>query len=198
MTERKWYQLFYSISRVFLGIVYPMRFYGRENIPEDGALICGNHSAATDPFFIAYGLGVKRHVRAMAKDSLMHTFLVGKVLKLIGTFGVKRGASDIGAVKFCIEQLKNKQYVILFPEGTRVKSREEGEPKTGAAMMALRTGCNVLPVYVPMEKRLFRINRVYFGEPYKMTFEGKRPTSTDYDRCTAELMDKIYGLGDGK
>lgn len=198
MTEKKWYQIFYSITRVALGVVYPLKFYGRENIPEDGALICGNHSSAVDPFFIAYGLGVKRHVRAMAKDSLMHMFLVGKVLKLIGTFGVKRGASDIGAVKYTISQLKDKQYVILFPEGTRVKSREEGEPKTGAAMMALRTGCNVLPVYVPMKKRPFRINRVYFGESYKMSADGKRATSADYERCTAELMDKIYGLGDGK
>ena len=198
MTEKKWYQLFYSITRVALGIVFPMKFYGRENVPEDGALICANHYSAVDPFFAAYGVGIKHHIRAMAKDSLMHTFFVGKVLKLMGTFGVKRGESDIGAIKFALEHLKNKEYIIMFPEGTRVTSREEGEPKTGAAMLALRTGCNVLPVYVPMKKRPFRINRVYIGEAYKMVPEGKRATSADYERCTAELMDKIYGLGDGR
>lgn len=198
MTEKKWYQIFYSITRVFFAIAYPMKFYGRENVPEDGALICGNHYSAMDPFFIAYGVGMKHHIRAMAKDSLMHTFFVGKVLKLMGTFGVKRGESDIGAIKFALEHLKNKEYIVMFPEGTRVTCREEGEPKTGAAMLALRTGCNVLPVYVPMKKRLFRINRVYIGEAYKMVPEGKRATSADYERCTAELMDKIYGLGDGK
>ncbi len=198
MTEKRWYQIFYSISQVFVRLVYPIKYYGRENIPEDGGLICGNHSAAIDPFFIAYGLGVKRHVRAMAKDSLMSTPVVGTVLRRIGTFGVKRGESDIAAVKFALEQLKNKQYVILFPEGTRVKSREEGEPKTGAAMMATRTGCNVVPVYVPMKKKPFRINRVYFGEAYKMIPAGRRATAEEYETFTAELMDKIYSLGENK
>lgn len=198
MTEVKWYRLFYCITKFFLSIIYPMKYYGKENVPEDGALICGNHYSALDPFFIAYGIGRKKHIRAMAKDSLMNTFFVGKCLKLMGTFGVKRGESDIGAIKFALEHLKKKEYIIMFPEGTRVTSREEGEPKTGAAMLALRTGCNVLPVYVPMKKRLFRINRVYIGQPYRMIPEGKRANAADYERCTAELMDKIYGLGDGK
>lgn len=89
----------------------------------------------------------------MAKESLMGIPVIGKILKLVGTFGVKRGASDIHAVKHAMEQLKKGEYVVLFPEGTRVKSREEGEPKTGAAMLACRTGVPVLPVYIPIRKR---------------------------------------------
>lgn len=197
MNEKKWYSFFYCLTWPFMHLVYPIRVYGRENIPDGGALVCANHSAALDPFFIAYALGRKRNVRAMAKDSLMHTFFVGKVLKLIGTFGVRRGESDIGAVKYALEQLKNGQYVVLFPEGTRVKSREEGQPKTGAAMMATRTGVFVVPMYIPMKKKLFRLNRVYVGTPYRMVPQGKRATSQDYERFTAELMDKIYNLGDG-
>jgi 1-acyl-sn-glycerol-3-phosphate acyltransferase len=123
-------------------------------------------------------------------------FFVGKLLKLVGTFGVRRGASDIHAVKYALEQLKQGEYVVLFPEGTRVKSREEGEPKTGAAMLACRTGVKVLPVYIPMHKRPFRINRVYIGKPYVMQPQGKRATAQDYEVFTAELMDKIYDMGE--
>lgn len=198
MSEKKWYTFFYCLTWPFLRLVYPMKFYGREHIPEGGALICANHSSAVDPFFLAHALGRKKNVCAMAKESLMHVFLVGKVLKLIGTFGVKRGESDIGAVKHALTKLKAGEYVVLFPEGTRVKSREEGEPKTGAAMMATRTGVNVLPVYIPMKKKIFRVNRVYIGEAYKMIPQGKRATSQDYEVFTAQLMDKIYDLGDGK
>ena len=129
----------------------------------------------------------------------MEMFFVGKILKLIGTFGVRRGASDIHAVKYALEELKEGEYVVLFPEGTRVSAREEGEPKTGAAMLACRTGVNVLPVYIPMKKRPFRINRVYIGTPYRMQrADGKRATSKDYETFTTELMDKIYDLGDGR
>ena len=95
--------------------------------------------------------------------------------------------------------LAKGEYVVLFPEGTRVSAREEGEPKTGAAMLACRTGVNVLPVYIPMKKRPFRINRVYIGTPYRMQrADGKRATSKDYETFTTELMDKIYDLGDGR
>jgi 1-acyl-sn-glycerol-3-phosphate acyltransferase len=198
MTEKKWYKFFYAIVRPFVGLYYPMKFIGRENIPEGGALICANHSSAVDPFFLAFALGWNRQIRAMAKESLLNLFFVGKILKLVGTFGVKRGASDIHAVKYALEQLKQGEYVVLFPEGTRVKSREEGEPKTGAAMLACRTGVNVVPVYIPMHKRPFRINRVYIGKPYVMKPQGKRATSQDYEVFTAELMDKIYDLGDAK
>ena len=197
MTEKKWYRFFYAIVWPFVMLFYPMKFIGRENIPEGGALVCANHSAAVDPFFLAFALGRKKRICAMAKESLLNIFFVGKVLKLIGTFGVRRGASDIHAVKYALEELKKGEYVVIFPEGTRVKSREEGEPKTGAAMLACRTGVNVLAVYIPMKKKPFRINRVYIGKPYIMIPEGKRATSKDYDTFTADLMDRIYNLGDG-
>ena len=199
MTEKKWYKLFYAIVWPFVMLFYPMKFIGKENTPKCGALVCANHSSAVDPFFLAFGLGRNRQIRAMAKESLMEMFFVGKILKLIGTFGVRRGASDIHAVKYALEELKKGEYVVLFPEGTRVSAREEGEPKTGAAMLACRTGVNVLPVYIPMKKRPFRINRVYIGTPYKMQrADGKRATSKDYETFTTELMDKIYDLGDGR
>ena len=197
MTEKKWYKFFYAIVWPFIMLFYPMRFIGKENIPEGGALVCANHSSAVDPFFLAFALGRNRQIRAMAKESLLNIFFIGKILKLVGTFGVRRGASDIHAVKYALEELKKGEYVVLFPEGTRVKSREEGEPKTGAAMLATRTGVNVLPVYIPIHKKPFRINRVYIGKPYNMIPEGKRATSKDYETFTADLMDRIDDLGDG-
>ncbi len=197
MTEKKWYRFFYAIVWPFVMLFYPMKFIGKENIPEGGALVCANHSSAVDPFFLAFALGRKRQICAMAKESLLNIFFIGKILKLVGTFGVRRGASDIHAVKYALEELKKGEYVVIFPEGTRVKSREAGEPKTGAAMLACRTGVNVLPVYIPMHKKPFRINRVYIGKPYKMAPEGRRANAKDYEVLTAQLMDRIYDLGDG-
>lgn len=196
MTTKSWYKLLYTIVRPFVGLYYPMKFYGRENIPDGGALVCGNHSSAIDPFFLAFALGKKRPICAMAKESLLKIPVIGKLLKLVGTFPVKRGASDIHAVKYAMERLKEGEYVALFPEGTRVKSREEGAPKTGAAMLACRTGVPVLPVYIPMKKRVLRINKVYIGEPLYFKPAGKRATAEEYEEMTARLMDAIYDCGD--
>lgn len=197
MTTKSWYKVLYTIVRPFVGLYYPMRFIGRENIPEGGALVCGNHSSAIDPFFVAFALTKKHPICAMAKESLMKIPVIGKLLKLVGTFGVKRGESDLHAVKYALEQLKNGEYVVLFPEGTRVKSREEGAPKTGAAMMACRTGVPVVPMYIPMKKKPFRLNRVYIGAPLHFAPAGKRATAQEYEAMTRQLMDAIYGCGDG-
>ncbi len=198
MTTKSWYKLLYAVVRPFVGLYYPMKFIGRENIPEGGALVCSNHSSAIDPFFLAFALTMRRPMCAMAKESLMKIPVLGWLLKKVGTFGVKRGASDIHAVKYAMEQLRNGEYVVLFPEGTRVRSREEGQPKTGAAMLACRTGVPVLPVYVPMKKRPFRINRVYIGQPLFLKPEGRRATNQDYESMTGLLMDRIYDCGDGR
>lgn len=196
MTTKSWYKLLYTIVRPFIGLYYPMKFYGRENIPEGGALVCGNHSSAIDPFFLAFALGKGRPICAMAKESLLKIPVIGLLLKLVGTFAVKRGASDIHAVKYAMERLKEGEYVAMFPEGTRVKSREEGEPKTGAVMLACRTGVPVLPIYIPMKKRVLRINRVYIGPPLSFKPAGKRATAEEYEEMTARLMDAIYDCGD--
>ena len=198
MTQRQWYNILYCITRPFIGLFYPMKFYGKENIPEGGALLCANHSAAIDPFFVAFALGRKHHISPMAKESLLNTFFIGKIIKLIGGFGVKRGASDLAAYKYAVTCLKEGKYVLIFPEGTRISCRSEGEPKTGAAMMAVQAKATVVPIYVPFKKRPFRINRVYIGKPYRMEPEGKRVKKEEFERFTNDLMDRIYDCGDGK
>ena len=197
MTTERWYRFFYALIRPFVGLYFPLKFVGRENIPEGGALVCANHSSAVDPLFIAFALTRKHPICAMAKESLLKIPVIGKILSLVGAFGVKRGASDIHAVKYALEQLQNGAYVVLFPEGTRIKSRAEGEPKTGAAMLACRTGVPVVPIYIPMKKRPFRWNRVYIGEPMYMKPQGKRASGTELEQFTSILMDRIYDCGDG-
>lgn len=198
MSERRWFNLLYFIIRPVMAVIYPTKYYGRENIPEEGCLVCGNHSSGWDPFFIIFGLTRKRPFAVMAKESLFKIPVVGYVIKKAGAFEVKRGASDIHAIKHALEALKSGKFVALFPEGTRIKSREEGEPKTGAAMLSSRAGVPVLPVYIPMKKKLFRLNKVYFAKPMTLVPEGKRANSKDYEKFTAELMDAIYGCGDGQ
>ena len=64
-------------------------------------------------------------------------------------------------------------------------------------MLACRTGVPVVPMYIPMKKKVLRLNRIYIGEPMYMKPAGKRATTEDYERLTAELMERIYDCGDG-
>ncbi len=188
----KAYRLWYLILCPLFGLFYRLRVLHAERIPEGPLLVCANHSSAIDPLFICFSLGRGRHVRFMAKKEAMETPVLGAFLSSIGVFGVDRGRSDVNAVKTAMRILRDGGIVGMFPEGTR--RREDGaEAKTGAVMLAARTGASLLPVYIPRRKRLFSRVPVAIGEPYKIG--GAAAESRDYGELASELMARISELG---
>lgn len=192
--KNKWYSVLYAILWLFIFPFHPIRCVGREHLPEGGALLCGNHTTASDPFCVVFAVGRYPQCRVMAKEELMKIPLVGFLLKKAGIIGVKRGKADVGAAKETIKALKNGEKLLLFPEGTRIAEGEVSSAHNGAALFATRTGVPVVPIYIPRKKRWFRFTTVVFGEPYVPKYEGRRPTPEDYDRIAEEIMERINAL----
>ncbi len=192
------YQLAYVISKFIFSIVTfrtPLKAYGQGNIPKGGAVICSNHAHNSDPFYIVYSFQRQDKIWIMAKEEIRHYPVVGKLLDWLGfVIWVKRGKSDVGAVKSALKALKGQEKLLIFPEGTR--HAEIGEGKTGAAMMAIRTGVPILPVYIDPERKAFRRTRVYIGEPYLPFPEKRRANAEDYEVVTEEIMNRIRAVRD--
>lgn len=197
MSTDRFFHALYAVVWPFFNLVHPVKAVGRENIPEGAALICPNHTRASDPFFVLYAFKRKHIMRAMAKAEIMRVPVIGWVLRKAGVFGVERGTADINAVKTALRVLKNGYKLLLFPEGTRVGEGESVEAKTGAAMFAVRTGSPIIPVYVPAKKRWFRPTTVVIGQPYYPQVAGRKGTSEEYRAISDELMERIYALGEG-
>ena len=188
------YCIAYMVLWVVFRIVMPTRCINKQNRPEGGALLCANHTRTNDPLFIAYALGWHYQIHVMAKEEIMHWPLIGWVLKHGGIFGVKRGKADVAAIKTAMKYLKDGELLLMFPEGTR--HAEIGEGKTGAAMMAIRTGVPILPVYIDPEREAFHRTRVYIGEPYLPFPEKRRANAEDYEVVTEEIMNRIRAVRD--
>lgn len=191
-----WYRTLYYIIYPFFNLFHPSRAVGLEHLPQGGALICPNHTKASDPFFVVFAFGLKNRICAMAKAEVMRVPVVGWVLSKAGVFGIDRGKADVGAIKTAMKRLKAGEKLVLFPEGTRVKEGEEEdhEAKHGAAMLALRTGVPIVPVYIPRKKNWFRPTTVVIGEPYYPRIAGKRAAPEEYDAISAEVKRRIYAL----
>ena len=185
--------LYYLIGAVF-AVFHPWRAVGNTKMPENGVLICGNHSTLSDPLFAMLCLTNRQQCRVMAKIELKSVPLVGFVMRKVDVIFVDRGKADVQAIKAAMKALKNGERVLMFPEGTRVEEGQEGQAQTGAAMLATRTGVPIVPVYIPRKKKWFRKTSVVFGDPYMPEFEGKKPTPEDYERISADLMNRIYAL----
>lgn len=188
------YTLFYFLVFPFFNLVHPCRVIGREHIPQGGVLICCNHTTLADPLMLCFVFPLKCRLRVMAKAELLSVPVVGALVKSAGVFGVERGKSDITAIKTAIKYLKDGRKVLMFPEGTRSKDGTLGQAKTGAAMLAVKTGVPVLPVYLPPVKKLFRPTTAVIGEPYyPFTGEGKAGAD-EYQAMADEMMKKIGAL----
>ena len=189
---RRVYTIYYYIFYIIFHCIYRMRTLHPERVPEGPMLVCGNHTSLADPLLIGVALGKKIFVRYMAKIELMRKPLLGALLKAAGTFGVDRGNSDIGAVRTAMRILKDGGNVGIFPEGKRVSEEEKATAKTGAIMLASKTGAKILPVYVPRKRRLFGRLDIAVGEPYAI--ERTHGGSETYEPMAMELMEKINML----
>ncbi len=190
------YKIIYCIIIPFFRLLYRVRVTGRENIPEGAAVICGNHTSLTDPFFIAMALGMKRLPVFMSKIELFRVPVVGFALKKIKAIPVDRGAADIAPIKAAISELKAGNKVAIFPEGTRVDGDEASADaaKTGAAMIASRAGVDMVPVYISAKKHIFGRVNVIIGEPVKLdSFEGTG--SAKYKSAIRYVFEEILRMG---
>ena len=177
-------------------LLWPFRAHGVENLPEDRPFIlCPNHSNAVDPFLICLSMPRSVPIRIMAKKELMDKPVLGRFLGALGAFGVDRGHSDIAALKTAIKALKDGENLLIFPEGTRVKRQGEAAAKGGVAMIALRTGAVLVPVYAGKRNKLLRKTHIVFGEPYEPKTATRHGTAEEYQAFADEVLRRAYALG---
>jgi 1-acyl-sn-glycerol-3-phosphate acyltransferase len=143
---------------------------------------------------LAHAFLNRRQVHFMAKIELKRIPVVGWYLDKIGAFFVNRGAGDASAIKKAIRYLRSGEKVMMFPEGTRVRPEDQQAGKTVAAMLALRTGVPILPVYIEPRKRFFRPNAVIIGEAYYPRLPEGVSGTEGYQYVVDELMEKINAL----
>src|SRR3954453_8860826 len=144
---------------------------GRENVPKRGAVIlAANHRSFLDPFVV--GCCVRRPVYFMAKRELFENRLQGWLLNCLGAFPVRRGESDEDSAATSLELLGRGEAVVVFPEGTRIRTGSLGRPKRGVGRLALASGAPVIPVAV---KGSDRARRGWFIRPVRVAVRCGRP-----------------------
>jgi 1-acyl-sn-glycerol-3-phosphate acyltransferase len=119
---------------------------GHRNIPEGPVILAANHRSFLDPFVI--GVCLRRPIYFLAKKELFANRLQGWLLNCLGAFPVRRGESDEESVRTALELLDCGQAVVIFPEGTRIRSGSLAKPKRGVGRLALESGAPVVPVAV--------------------------------------------------
>jgi 1-acyl-sn-glycerol-3-phosphate acyltransferase len=177
-----------------------------DQAPEGGVLYLANHASWFDiPAMLVTAPG---QVRFAAKRSLFQIPILGWALHLGGFIPVDRGdrLRAREAFKQGVERLRQGHSVILFPEGTRARKGRLSPFQRGGLVMAVRSGCPVVPVGIRGTHRVLPRERwtvhpqpieVHFGEPIDPAGVDRQ----DRKALQAQLrrrIEELAGLQEGR
>lgn len=194
------YTIAWVLGRVLLWL-YRVEIRGAKELPKNGVLLCPNHATDLDPVLIALCLPIDYHMHFMAKAELFENPLIGWLLRTLGAFPVQRDGKDVQSVKTAMQVIHRGENLLIFPEGTTIRGGvgyHDGLPAhahAGIAMIGVRTGATLVPVFCDGQKKLFHKTRIYFGEPYVPSVTGRRGTSEELQAIADEMLRRAYALG---
>lgn len=172
-----------------------LRVYGAERVPASGGVVlAANHLSWIDP--PALGAACPRTVYFMAKVEAHRIPGLGELMRLFGTFSVRRGESDRDAVRMMRQLVAEGHALGLFVEGTRQRSGRLGKVQPGAAMVAINEGAPVVAaaIHGSYMWRLgnFRPVSIAWGTP--MHFDGLPRGGKGYKEASVEIERELAKL----
>ena len=197
----KFFVFVYYVAGFVIKLLHPTTVEGQENLPSGGVLLCANHSSNWDPLILATRLPVNYRLHIMAKEELFKNPVLGWIIRKLGAFPVSRGNNDIQSVKTAIQSIKSGDNLLIFPEGTVIRNGigyADGLPahaKGGVAMIGVRTGATIIPVFMDGEKKLFHRTRIIFGKPYTPVYTGRHGTAEEMQKIADDILAEAYALG---
>jgi 1-acyl-sn-glycerol-3-phosphate acyltransferase len=195
-----------------LRLMFNIKTSGKENLPQGGYILVGNHLSYLDPFSFAYSvyLQMKRVPHYLAKESIFRIPIIGKILPKVGQIPVYRGGkSNEEPLRAAKEFLKAGQVVVIFPEGTLTRDPDQWpmRGKAGAIRLAVELGLPIVPCgQWGVEKVLgnyskkfrpnpFHVVRVKIGKPmFFRELDGKTPTAQELADATDKVMREISAI----
>jgi 1-acyl-sn-glycerol-3-phosphate acyltransferase len=197
---------FYYLGMTF--VLRPMFFLltcyrvnGRGNVPKQGPLIVvANHLSNFDPPLLSTSLPCR--IVFMAKEELFRHPILGPLTKGWQAFPVNRDKIDREALRQADQVVRQGLALGLFPEGTRSPSAKLQQGYTGAALIALRSGCPILPVGIAGTENFNKLDFVFhrpkitvnIGKPFTLPAHGGRMTKEQLAPATDIMMKKIAEL----
>jgi 1-acyl-sn-glycerol-3-phosphate acyltransferase len=197
------YRCSYYLVKGLCKLFFRLRVEGLSNIPRTGAaLIASNHVSHLDPPII--GVAARRVVFHMAKRELLTVAPLRWYMTTIRSIIVDRGRGTQALLE-AGSYLQRGEAVVIFPEGTRSRNGQLAKGHSGAVVLAIRSGCPVVPAAIIGSERAMtkgsKLIRpvpvtVRFGKPFQVAYDGDReniPRET-IERERYLLMEKIEEL----
>ena len=119
---------------------------GRENLPNEPCVIVSNHQGQWETFSMQY---LFHPLCTLLKKELLYIPFWGWAMKMLNPIAINRDKPKEAILQTLEEgsnRLKEGMYVLLFPEGTRVKAGRVGNYARSSFELAKRNNVKILPL----------------------------------------------------
>lgn len=146
-----WFRLVVALLRPWLMILTKRDWRGQRHLPQSGGVVVvGNHVSHLDPLTFAHYIWDNGRVpRYLAKEAVFRVPVVGYIIAKCGQIPVYRESRNAAhAFRDAVAAVEAGECVVIYPEGTLTRDPDLWPMvgKTGAARVALQTGCPVVPI----------------------------------------------------
>ncbi len=176
--ERQWIRLSQKAVGLYFRLLFRLTIEGEANIPDEGGvLLASNHVSNLDALLIPYTVMQVQDFQIVwspAKEELFRIPVLGRILLSWGSFPVRRGRSDLRAIRRIVMLLKSGK-MMLFPEGTRSRDGQLRAGNRAVGKFIYHARPVVVPTVVSGTERIFQSGRwfprlgqrvsVRFGSP---------------------------------
>lgn len=134
-------------ARVICGIRYQIK--GMENLPDAPVVLLSKHQSAWETIF--YLIIMPRPLVFVFKKELTYIPFFGWGIALLRMIPIDRSKGRDAFAQVVAQgrkRLADGQWVIMFPEGTRIPVGQRGKYKHGGVRLALETNTLVVPIAV--------------------------------------------------
>lgn len=133
-------------ARVLLGIRH--RVIGTENLPNGPAILLSKHESAWETLF--YPTFFRKPLCFVLKRELLRIPFFGWALMLLRMIAIDRSKGQLAFEKMVKQSedvlMRQGRWMVLFPEGTRVRPGRHLRFKTGGARLAIASKTPVVPI----------------------------------------------------
>lgn len=175
---------------------------GVDRLPLQGPyILVSNHITAFE--FPALRVLLRpRLVRTLAKAESWDNRLVRWMFNQWKAIPIRRGESDMAALRASLQVLKDGGILGIMPEGTRSNDGQLGRGNPGITVIAQKSGCPIVPMAFwgveNVKQNLKRARRSDFhfrvGEPFRLDFPSRRLAREDRQALADDVMRHIAEL----
>ncbi|MGH1503689.1 MAG: lysophospholipid acyltransferase family protein [Acidimicrobiales bacterium] len=202
----RWQKPVKAVLRPIFDRLWHFDVSGLENVPSDGpAVLCPNHIAAIDSFFLPAVLS--RGITYVGKAEYLDDWKTRRLFPALGMIPIDRRGGDhaASALDAARAVLEAGQLFGIYPEGTRSRSGKLHKGHTGAARLAIETGAPIIPVGLvgtaevqppgQSKPNFFRDVTIRIGEPVDVTrYAARIGDRAVYRQLIDEVMFEVQAL----